>query len=249
MGPSSLPRTRPRGVKARPPMVGSSSRGSPSPAVARVRRWSRTGVHAALNAVNHTPPRREYDALARDVVEVVPSLVRRVLRPYAVRFRRDPGPLGHDLSQEVSMMLLTDSQELRRWDPERGLSLDRFINVLALRLVARHFRTKCRNEWLHDHRDPHTLDAIETPLPTVEEWLWLWEVRQQVLSDASDRDKQLYEALFVDQLPGAQVAQAHGMSSDAVYQWRHRFKKSVERRQQEQRANAAAHRSTRKESP
>src|SRR5262245_6251425 len=68
-----------------------------------------------------------------------------------------------DLTQEVFLCLFDQGgRTLRSWEPERGLSLDRFVGLVAERQIVSILRTQKRNPWTED---PTLSDDIDASLP------------------------------------------------------------------------------------
>ena len=160
-------------------------------------------------------------------------LVSPIHREVALSVRRC-GPTSRqdiaDLVQGVLLYLLErDCQELRRWDPSRGRSLESFVRLIARRYVARSLkrsRTFCPVASAADDQ------ADDLPDRRIQ--------ARQVLSSlvaaiaGRRRDEDLFRLVFVQELEPAAVARQMGMSRTAVNAWTYR------RRQQARRLLAAA---------
>lgn len=153
-----------------------------------------------------------------------------VLRRAAAVRGRDPRQEAQELTQDVLVCLLErDGQELRRWDPGRGRSLESFVRLVARRRVARTLGQQRGNPWASDPVDPQATDA-EVPgdgdlLHRVEERSMLGRVLDQLYAQMGPRDLELFQALFVDERDPQEVADALGMSRGAVNAWSYRARK------------------------
>src|SRR5258707_14864714 len=68
-----------------------------------------------------------------------------------------------DLSQDVFLALFADdARVLRSWQPERGLSLENFVGLVAERLAVSILRSQRRSPWSSDPTLDATLDAFGT---------------------------------------------------------------------------------------
>lgn len=148
-----------------------------------------------------------------------------------------------DLTQEVFLALFArDGRVLRRWDPERGASLETFVGLIAEREVRAVLRSKRRSPWTEDptrHDDfaasatasTATSTAMSTADPAADRRMvgkeTLREVLDRLRTRLSDRGLELFEALVVDGMSVDDVAAAHGMSREAIYTWRSRLRKTV----------------------
>src|SRR5688572_10447441 len=92
-------------------------------------------------------------ALGRLVARLTPVVQARVARTLLARRW---GPTGgrslrhdvEDLSQDVFLSLFTgDARVLRRWQPDRGLSLAGYVGLVSERLVVSFLRSGKRNPW------------------------------------------------------------------------------------------------------
>jgi RNA polymerase sigma factor (sigma-70 family) len=148
------------------------------------------------------------------------------------RFRgRGAGPRHdlEDLTQDVFAALFEhDGRALRAWDPALGLSFRNFIGLLTQRHVAGMLRGAATalplGEPFAEEGGPH-LDArdgfsLENHVASRELLRGLWRC---LCGSLSPRGLVLFERLYLDGQPIAEVCESLGMSSHAVYQWRHRI--------------------------
>lgn len=144
-----------------------------------------------------------------------------------------------DLTQEVFLALFArDGRVLRRWDPERGASLETFVGLIAEREVRAVLRSKRRSPWTEDptRHDDFAVSATgstatSTADPAADRRMVGKETLRAVLdrlrTRLSDRGLELFEALVVDGMSVDDVAAAHGMTREAIYTWRSRLRKTV----------------------
>lgn len=153
-----------------------------------------------------------------------------VLRRAAAARGRDPRQEAQELTQDVLVALLErDGQELRRWDPQRGRSLESFVRLVARRRVARILGQQRGNPWASDPVDPQTTDADEEGaadlLHHLEERSMLGRVLDHLYAEMGARDVELFHSLFVDERAPQEVADALGMTRGAVNAWCYRVRK------------------------
>jgi RNA polymerase sigma factor (sigma-70 family) len=153
-----------------------------------------------------------------------------VLRRAAAASGRDPRQEAQELTQDVLVTLLErDGQELRRWEPARGRSLESFVRLVARRRVARILGQRRGNPWASDPVDPQTTDAELSDdtdlLHRMEERSMLGRVLDHLYAQMSPRDTELFQALFVDERDPQEVADALGMTRGAVNAWSYRARK------------------------
>lgn len=146
-------------------------------------------------------------------VEVGVALVRRALPR-----RREPRQEVDELAHDVLLYLLADGGHLlRMWDPGRGRSLASFVRLIARQRVAR---------ILHGHRGkPWSEDpsAESEPRMRVEARVESREVLRSLLerlrAHLNERGLELFQQIYVEQRPIAEVAVEFGMSREAVEAW------------------------------
>jgi len=181
-------------------------------------------------ALADTPGARR--RLAARLLDVVQREVAFSLRRHAAGTGRDPAQDVRDMVQEVLVMLFErDAKELRRWEPERGRSLDSFVRLLARRRVARVLGQLRGNPWAELPLEPESLDldpdndnscALARQLEQRSE---LGVVLDALYANMQDRDFDLFDQLFVQERDPAQVAEALGMTRQAVNAWSYRTRK------------------------
>jgi RNA polymerase sigma-70 factor (ECF subfamily) len=174
---------------------------------------------------------------ARSVRRVVDALTpivqskaaKALLRRSAAAGNRDVRQEVEDLTQAVFVSLFADDgRVLRQWDPARG-RLDVFVGIVAERAVASILRTRRLNPWTEaptlddhlDHRPSPGVDAEEALSSHELLAATLHEVRARV----SDRGRELFDLLLVDDHSVEDVAVLMDMTPDAVYAWRSRLSK------------------------
>ncbi|EDM74596.1 hypothetical protein PPSIR1_17200 [Plesiocystis pacifica SIR-1] len=171
--------------------------------------------------------------LAERLLDVIQREVAVVLRRYAASVGRDAGQEVRDMVQEVLVSLFEhDARELRRWDPARGRALDSFVRLIARRRVARILGQRRGNPWADLPLDPQTIeddpaaDREATGLALLlEQRNELDAVLDALYARMSERDVQLFEMLFVRELNPGEVAEALGMTRQAVNAWSYRTRK------------------------
>jgi len=67
-----------------------------------------------------------------------------------------------DIAQEVLLSLFqSDGKTLRSWDPARGMSLDRFVGMLAQHLTISILRNGRTSPWRDEPTEPEKLDELD----------------------------------------------------------------------------------------
>ena len=134
-----------------------------------------------------------------------------------------------DLVQEVLVSLFEkDGQELRRWDPARGRSLESFARLVARRRVARLLTRFRGNPWSLVPVDAAG-DGLDEPEVRLEDRADLEAVLDGLYAGMESRDAELFELVFVDELDSDEVGRRMGMSLGAVNAWRYRVRKVARR--------------------
>jgi RNA polymerase sigma-70 factor (ECF subfamily) len=182
------------------------------------------------DALAGDPPSRR--RLATRLLGTIQREVVAVLRRSAAAQLRDPRQEVQEMTQEVLVALFERSgQELRRWDPQRGRSLDSFVRLVARRRVARILSQRRGNPWANEPTDPQDLDNDEAGdgllLRQLEQRNLLARVLDRVYGHMTPRDLELFQLLFVDERDPQEVADALLMTRGAVNAWCYRTRKLV----------------------
>jgi RNA polymerase sigma-70 factor (ECF subfamily) len=193
-------------------------------------------------------------ALNRLVAVLTPVIQARVARTLlARRFRLAGGRVVRqeveDLSQDVFLALFSrDARVLRAWKPERGLSLENFVGLVAKCEVLSFLRSSRRNPWpedtslSEDELDAETEDPGPEEIAASREHLAL--LLDRLYENLSPLGWRMFELLFVQDLSQAEVEAVSGLSADAVYAWRSRLRRLAQKLQAEMSGNAAPARKT-----
>ena len=167
-------------------------------------------------------------SLSRRLLGAIQREVSFCLVRFAAVDRRDPRQDVLDLVQDVLVSLFErDAKELRRWDPERGRSLESFVRLVARRRVARTLSQRQGNPWADAPTDPADLDEADTRALTkrLETRQHLDQLLGALHARMNARDHELFDLLFVQGLEPDDVATKMDMSRGAVNAWSYRTRK------------------------
>jgi DNA-directed RNA polymerase specialized sigma24 family protein len=170
----------------------------------------------------------------RVLVEALhPIISRRVAATLWQRARRrNVAQEVNDLVQDVFLSLFqSDGKALRAWDPGRGMSLERFVGMLAQHQVVSILRNGRASPWRDEPTEAETLGRLGETTTTPESItaaredlrMLLDRVREQL----SPRGLELFERIIVDQEPLASLTETTGMTADAIYQWKSRILRAM----------------------
>ncbi len=178
--------------------------------------------------------RQAKNALVAYLEPVIQIEVGRALRPAARLDGRNWRQEMLDLVQDVFVVLFADDLKvLRSWDPQRGLSLRGFVGLVGFRHVLSALKTKRRNPYaamlvasdVLDAQRPLAGDLAGEVANREELDLVLREIRAQF----SERDLVLFRILYLEGGDTEDACAITGMRRGAVYAWRGRLKKRVEK--------------------
>lgn len=164
--------------------------------------------------------RRLMHAVAREVSFAVSRLARSE--------SRDPKQEVRDLVHEILLGLFEDDgKALRRWDPERGRSLESFVQLIARRRVPRMLSGGRGNPWADAPIDPADVETVdESDLARrLEQRNQLDQVLAALNERMNERDHELFDLVFVRELPPEVVAEQMEMTRGAVNAWAYRVRK------------------------
>jgi len=176
------------------------------------------------------PDRGAQRELAARLIDPIHREVSMAMRRHAAACGRDARQDAFDVVQDVLVTLLErDARELRRWDAERGRSLESFVRLIARRKVARVLGQKRGNPWalapVEAAPDPVDVAAIVR----IEQRDALAAIFDGLCAGNESCGAKLFELSFVDDLDADEVAQRLGMSCGAVNAWRYRVRKAARR--------------------
>lgn len=203
---------------AAPAGRGSPPRGAPPVADLELVRAACAGERPALRAL--------VDRLA----PVAEARVARALRRRAYLARgRDIRQEIEDVVQDVFLGLFKDEcRQLASWEPERGLSLEGFVGLVAERRVSAMLRRHRSNPWSEDPTlagDIPTAPEVRNPERVVASRRTLEAILDRVRATLSPKGMRFFQLIVAEQRPVEQVAELTGASLGTVYNWRSRFNK------------------------
>ena len=155
-----------------------------------------------------------------------------VLRTEASRNRyRDPRQDVNDLVQHVFVTIFADDcTALRRWSPDGGRSLVRYLRWYAQQQTKMLLRSRNTNPWTEEPTEDGDLDALKEVRLSSQDLEAVAQNRdllRQILArlpkEVSARQMRIFELLFVEQQSVDEVCIAMGMKRDAVYHARRRL--------------------------
>jgi RNA polymerase sigma-70 factor, ECF subfamily len=170
------------------------------------------------------------------VTKLLPVVHARVARTILRRRGgQDPVALRErvaDFSQDVFEHLFQkDARALRGWDPDRGLSVENYVGMIAEQRVAAALRTRRRNPWTEEPTCADHLAAVIPPQASPDRQVMarqlLERLQHEVRASLTPRGQDLFERLVVDKQPVATVCEELGMSTAAVHAWSSRLKRRV----------------------
>lgn len=168
------------------------------------------------------------------VDEILPAIRLEVtfgLRRRARLFNRDANQDVDDFVQDVMVHLLGDGgKRLRAWDPARGRSLRSFVRLIARHRLCRVLEGFRGNPWEGVLGGESELDDVDADAPAFERLLsrqQLERLLDMLRARFNERSMVLFERLYIEQRPVAEVCETLGMSRAAVDQWNVRLRRLV----------------------
>lgn len=134
-----------------------------------------------------------------------------------------------DFTQDVFLALFDeDGRILRGWQPDRGLSLQNYVGLVAERQSISILRSGKRSPWKEDPTLSDELDSIDQRDDPEQvaaarqklRLLW-WHMTEQL----SPLGRQLFDLLFIQEKPVEEVVRITDMSPDSLYAWRSRLRR------------------------
>ncbi len=178
-------------------------------------------------------------AVERLVALLTPVIQARVARTL-LTYRRG-GAAGRDVHQEVAdlvqevflLLFANRGKVLLSWQPERGLTLENFVGLVAERQTLSLLRSGRRSPWKEDPTLEEDLDLHQASHPEPEDVVasrdQLRRLFQRLKEELSPLGRRLFDLIFVQERDVGEVVGITGLSSDAVYAWRSRLRKLARR--------------------
>jgi len=172
-------------------------------------------------------------AQERLVAVLTPVIQARVSRALLARrwalAGRDIHSEVEDLAQDVFLHLFEkNGRVLGSWQPERGLSLENFVGLIAKCKTLSFLRSGRRNAWKEELATGEEIERIADE-PDSEEVVASREELQQLLDRMFERLSplgwHLFVLLFVQELSVEEVMAETDLSAAAVYAWRSRLRR------------------------
>lgn len=175
--------------------------------------------------------RQAMTAVVAALRPVVQAEVAMALTRWGVARTRDPRQDGRDLLQDVFVWLFAnDGAALRKWDPARGLPFEGFIGFIARRHIIDRLRSRGATA-RESSAPPEVLEshagATATPEPQVAARQRLDRLLDELRRRVDTRSMQLFDLVYLRDLPVDEVCASVGMTRDALYAWRSRFKHTI----------------------
>jgi RNA polymerase sigma factor (sigma-70 family) len=168
------------------------------------------------------------DRLSPVIARRVSATLWRVKSNRQANVRQEAG----DLIQDVFLALFQNGgKALRAWDPERGMSLDSFVGLLAQHQVISLLRSGRTCPWREDPSDMEEVQDIDSTAPTPEALFSSREnlstLLERVRESLSPRGLELFQRMFIDEEPVEQLMATTRMTRDALYQWKSRLQRTI----------------------
>ena len=180
--------------------------------------------------------RRAVAAFVRVMTPIVQARAAKAMRGFAVEGSRARQEL-EDMVQDTFLALFAnESKLLRGWDPDRGLSFQNFVGLIAYRLALSKLRTQKSNPFNADPTMDEELEQGQEPEPAFDTALaqrdLMVKVVARVRAKLSPLGLSLFTALIIEEREIEDVMMEESMSRDALYAWRSRLLKAIKREYQ-----------------
>ncbi|MEL7368017.1 MAG: sigma-70 family RNA polymerase sigma factor [Myxococcota bacterium] len=161
-------------------------------------------------------------------MRVVKALLRRSAQARGRGLRADV----EDIVQDVFARLFRDGgKALRAWDPERGLTLPRFVSFLAAREVGMIMRRQRKNPWTEEPTVDRVLnrmcDDYDDHAKRVESRQMISMMADRLEERLSPQGLLYFQRLYLEGKAIKEVAEEFRTTPGALYTWRNRLMKLV----------------------
>lgn len=171
--------------------------------------------------------RADERALMKVILPAVQKGVASVLRRAPRRDARDTRQELAELCQDVLLHLFEDNaRRIATWAPQRGLTLPRYIELLARNIVIDILRARHKNPWELSLIAPSDIDALVGEAESPEQIVAREEIKKTTLAFVEAQLSEKGRAVLSSFIAGQtidEVAVQNQMSTNAVYVWRTRI--------------------------
>jgi RNA polymerase sigma-70 factor (ECF subfamily) len=155
-------------------------------------------------------------------------VARSLLRRASAAKGRDLRQELEDLTQDVLVRLFAEhGRVLRDWNPERGMSLQSFVGLVAERHIASIMRSSRRSPWTEDptldERLSEEQDESATPEMRVANSETCGVILERLRAKLSPLGLHLFHALLVEEQSVEVICAETGMQRGAIYTWKNRL--------------------------
>jgi RNA polymerase sigma-70 factor (ECF subfamily) len=167
----------------------------------------------------------------RELIEAMSPIIHvhvvRLLLRVGASQGRDGRQEVEDFVQEVLSRLFSNGgQPLRRWDPQRGLSLENFVGLLADHEVLSILRSRRRNPWTDQPEEEP--DIPDSGKQSPERLLASKELLGLVLDRTTARlttelSRLMFQLVIVEERSVEEICAIAEMKPDQVYNWKSRL--------------------------
>ncbi len=173
-----------------------------------------------------------HDALPGLVSRWTPIIQARVVRVLRRRAKEAGDRAFQEVEEMVQQVFVTlfekQGAALRAWHPERGLSLDNWVGLIAEQQVLALLRTRKRNPWTEEPTVTEELDQTSLE-PSPERAALSRDVLDNLLDRMRERLSplgwRLFCLLYLQDEDVAAAARSSGLTTTAVYGWRSRLRR------------------------
>jgi DNA-directed RNA polymerase specialized sigma24 family protein len=189
----------------------------------------------------------ELEAIRALVDLLAPAIQLRVVKALARAGKasgRSARQESEDIVQEVFASLFDhQGRALRAWEADRGLSLPAFVGFVAERQVWAILSSGRRSPWSEEPTVEETLEGASPPVagpePALMSRQFLSLLLGRLREELTPKGMQLFELLFLSQRSAEEVRVETGLGLEAIYAWKSRLSRRVQRLRAELEGSAA----------
>ena len=165
--------------------------------------------------------------VTRRLLPVLQARVRRALRRWTPAHVDD----ADDVVQKIWLVLLKDgARQLLAYDPERGISLEAYVGLIAEREVRNHIQHESAaiRRPAEGHAALDEAGEVPTPAPDPEAALMSADFADRLdahlMAALGPRGQAVLRLVYGDACPPDRAARALGCNLQVVYNWQHRIR-------------------------
>lgn len=163
------------------------------------------------------------DMILPSIKKAVGTVLKRCGRIEARDYRQEM----EDIAQDVLLSLFEDKgKKLLLWDPSRGLSLPKYVELISRNMTVSILRSRRKNPWGARPVEPIDLESLAGSTDNLEDAIERSQLRvaihTAVSAELTTKGRTVLQGIL-NNIPDEDIAKSNQMTTNAVHVWRSRI--------------------------